>query len=293
MEAGVAWLVGHGVEVVFDLAESEPPLAFLAAADDDRAIGLVDALDDDSVDAVWCGRGGTGATRTLSALDALRPGASAIASGRTRPLIGLSDATPLLIARSTAMVPGLAIHGPVITQLPRLDPSSQAALVAWLGDPDVMPTLVSSSSAAAVAGRVEGRLVAGNLAMLAACCGTPEQPQLAGAILLVEDIGEPAWRADRFMAQLARAGALRGLRGLALGTFEDCTPDGGVEAVLVGWARSIGIPCLGGLPVGHGAACWPVALGLASRLDADCGVLVPLESCGDWLARTAATVARR
>ena len=312
-DAGLNWLRGAGVTVLVPTATPPGPLPFLAGPDLGRAQELAGAFAVEDVDAVWCGRGGSGAQRTLSALDAVgawaarvedardatMPGPSVSGRGaltprpsrfaqvrRSVPLVGLSDATALLLARLHDDRPGVAIHGPVITQLTRLDTPSAMALRAWLADPVTLPVLRASPERVHVAGRAEGTLVAGNLALLASCCGTPEQPRLDGAVLLVEEIGEPAYRIDRMMAQLARSGALHGLRGLALGSFEQCTPPDAAEACLAWWARRLDVPCLGGLPVGHGSACWPVALGLRYLLAADDGFLAPLENVDAWLHRT-------
>ncbi len=270
LEAGLAWLRSAGLEVLPPRPRPEGGPTFLAGDDALRADELVEALCHADVDAIWCGRGGVGALRTLMTID--RAGASDALGARPElPLIGLSDATPLLLARSARG--GSAIHGPVGIQLPRLAPATDAAMRAWLRQPDELPTLVAAPGAPRRGGGVSGPLVAGNLAMLAATTGTPEQPRLDGAILVVEDIGEPDWRVDRFMAQLERAGALAGLRGLGLGTFEGCTPAGGVEAVLMAWAERLDVPALAGLPFGHGADVMPLALGRIAELDPICGEL--------------------
>ncbi len=324
-EAGLAWLRAAGVQVSVAASPAPGPLPYLAGPDLARAQALAGAFAVEDVDVVWCARGGTGALRTLTALDAVEAWAAQVSDRRTEtlpapapmgsvsavaahlddparasrrsprqrfdarrrhvPLIGLSDATALLLARQADPAPGVAIHGPVITQLTRLDEGSASAMRAWLAQPDSLPVLRADPGLVPVSGRAEGALVAGNLALLASCCGTPEQPELTGKILLIEEIAEPAYRVDRMMAQLVRSGALRGLRGLALGRFEGCKAD--VTDCLVWWAQQLAIPCVGRVPVGHGSACWPVGLGLRYLLAADEGLLAPLEGLSAWVARTA------
>lgn len=311
-DGGLAWLRAAGLTLETRQTGGPGPLPFLAGPDLARAQELAGAFAVEEADAVWCARGGSGALRTLSALDAggawaarvddarattLRGSSKEPTPGqppwsrfaptrRSVPLIGLSDATALLLARVYDTSPGVSIHGPVVTQLTRLDEPSALALRAWLKKPTTLPVLRAETPVAHVPGRAEGTLIAGNLALLASCCGTPEQPSLDGALLLVEEIGEPAYRIDRMLAQLARSGALRGLRGLALGSFQQCTPEGAAEQVLAWWAKHLGVPCLGGLPVGHGSACWPTALGLRYLLAVDDGLLAPLEDLQGWLRRT-------
>ena len=310
LEAGMAWLRAEGVDVAPPMERPRHDLPFLAGPDLTRAQELAGAMASDARDVVWCGRGGSGALRTLQSLDevvrwarasrhpttpnlvvdgesSLLPHPLGEPGRRQVPLVGLSDATALLLARQRQTPPGVAIHGPVITQLPRLDAASADAVRTWLRYPDQLPVLTAAQPRTVVAGQAEGRLIAGNLSLLATCCGTPEAMVAQDAILLIEDVAEPAYRIDRLFAQLWRSGALRGLRGLALGTWVDCRPADGVQACLADWGERLGVPCCGGFPVGHGGAATPVALGLRYRLLADDGVLAPLQTLSDWLRATA------
>ena len=301
----MGWLRGRGLTV--DPPDPREPgtLRFLAGSDAERARELATTLSGAPCDAVWCGRGGSGSLRTLDAIDELQawaahargsktprriPGEAAIEAGGALaarpelPLVGLSDATALLIARAFGAGPrAAAVHGPVITQLPKLDEGSADALLTWLRAPDRLPSLRADGGGPTVAGVAEGPLIAGNLALLASCAGTPEAIVCDGAVLLIEEIGAPAYRVDRILAQLHRSGALRGLAGLALGTFVDCPEPELVSAVLAQWARRLQVPCAGWFPVGHGAACRPVALGVRYRLLADRGVLEPAQRLSEWL----------
>ncbi len=268
LQAGVDWLREAGVEVVEPSALPDASLSFLAATDAARAADLLAALASD-VDAVWCGRGGTGALRTLAAMG--RP--QLLGVHPDRPLLGLSDATALLLGRRRAG--GRVVHAPVLTQLPRLDAASQQAVREWLASPGRPVALRAAQPSVLASGVAFGPLIGGNLSLLAACCGTPQQVEARGAILLLEDVGEPAYRIDRMISQLAAAGVLDDLAGLAVGTFVGCTDPERLDAVLADWASRLGVPACRDLPVGHGAACVPVELGLEYRLDADGGELAP------------------
>src|SRR5690606_40619428 len=76
-------------------------------------------------------------------------------------------------------------------------------------------------------GRATGRLTGGKLALLAAACGTPWQPNLAGAIVFIEDIGERPYRLDRALVQCEQAGLIDGVARLAYGYFTHCDEPGG------------------------------------------------------------------
>jgi muramoyltetrapeptide carboxypeptidase len=124
------------------------------------------------------------------------------------------------------------------------------------------------------AGRATGVLLGGNLAMLVSTIGTVDMPDLDGAILLLEDVGEAPYRIDRMLTQLLRAGALAGVRGIALGQFTECRGTGAVEEVLAERLGGLGVPVLSGLPIGHGEGQKTVVVGAPARLDAAAGSLV-------------------
>jgi muramoyltetrapeptide carboxypeptidase len=123
-------------------------------------------------------------------------------------------------------------------------------------------------------GRVRGRLVGGNLALLAGMAGTPFAPSYEHAILVLEDVNESVYRLDRMLTQLRLSGALSNLAGLILGQFTDIPDDASNEDrplsdlldELAGWC---GVPCLGNVPVGHISDIWTVPLGATAELDVD------------------------
>jgi len=244
---------------------------YLAGSDARRLAELTAALADPGIRAVFCARGGYGATRLLSRLGTAGP------VGPPKLLIGFSDITALhlwLQAHGRA-----SVHGPVLTQLGRLPAATRTRL---------FDLLESSSAAAAlkgtttyVGGAAEGPLLGGNLSVLTRMLGTPFMPALEGAILLLEDQGERPYRLDRMWTHLQLAGVFARVRGIALGTFSACEdPDAAYSSadVLRELAASAGLPCAAGFPVGHGDVNEPVPLGVRVRLDADTARLTFLEA---------------
>ncbi|MCB9777931.1 MAG: LD-carboxypeptidase [Alphaproteobacteria bacterium] len=224
---------------------------YTAGTIEQRRADLITALTAPDIDAVWFARGGYG---TVQLLPDLPPPAD------DRPIIGFSDATALFCAldrqRLHGVRAGRAVHGPVLHSLADLaDPASQQALRSLLlGDPRVH---LPGVHLAGPTDRVQGRVVGGNLCVLASLAGTPWALCARDAILLLEDVGEPAYKLDRLITQLRLSGALDGVRGVALGTFTDCrTPpdaDWTIEALLVELLAPLGVPVVGRLPVGHGS----------------------------------------
>ncbi|HSK13791.1 MAG TPA: hypothetical protein VK907_11290, partial [Phnomibacter sp.] len=70
-------------------------------------------------------------------------------------------------------------------------------------------------------GKATGRLIGGNLALLAHLAGTISMPDTKGCILFIEDVGEYLYNIDRMLVQLDRAGKLKDLAGLVVGGFTD------------------------------------------------------------------------
>ena len=252
---------------------------YLAGADRDRAADLEAALAGDAA-AVWAIRGGYGTLRTLQHLD-LTP-----LLERPRAFIGFSDNTAIHLALHRL---GLtSFHGPH-AGFEHFSETTEAALRAVLMEArpaGELPPPTTASILTLGPGCAEGPLVGGNLALLAATCGTPYQPDTRGAILFLEDVGEPLYRIDRMLVQLRLAGLLDRLAGIALGEFtampdptSPAASDGepSVEDVVRELLTPLGVPMVLGLPFGHGRENWTLPLGIRARLDADRGALALLE----------------
>jgi muramoyltetrapeptide carboxypeptidase len=237
---------------------------YLAGSDAERLTDLNAAIQDDAIDGIWCVRGGYGAMRILADVDydAMRR--------HPKALIGYSDITALHAAIGARS--GVAtFHGP--TARGELTAFARDSLVrAVVAHEDSCGT--ASAARTLRSGRARGRLAGGNLALLAALAGTPYAPDYDGAILVVEDVGEPLYRIDRMLRQLALAGALATLAGLAFGQFTECndavdTASRDLDAVLREAADIAGVPALAGIPLGHVGDQWTVPLGAHAELDTD------------------------
>lgn len=240
---------------------------YLAGDDDRRLTELTRATSASDERAVFCARGGFGATRLLPRFDA-----RAVA----KPLVGFSDITALHGACQSVGI--ISVHGPVVTQLGDAIDEDVVALFELLENPRYRPTLQGISQVAGPL--VEGHVVGGNLAVFSRLIGTPWMPPLDGAILFIEDVGERPYRVDRMWQHLAQTGCFERAAGLALGEWTDCEDPGGAfpfEEVLDGLVRETGLPCVGALPCGHGARNVAFPLGARARLDSEDGRLVFLE----------------
>jgi muramoyltetrapeptide carboxypeptidase len=247
---------------------------YFAGSDAQRLADLDGALADPAVRGVICTRGGYGVQRLLDNLDL------AAVHADPKLVVGFSDITALQLAlwRGARLA---TVHGPGAAWLDqRTGPESAESLRRALmtTEPVVVkarPDEETSGVRLAGAGPVTGTLLGGNLCLLAASVGTHDLPDLDGAILLLEEVDEPPYKIDRMLTQLRRAGVLRGVAGIAVGQFTDCADGWAVSVadVLAERLGDLGVPVLGGLPVGHGADQLTVPVGVPATLDVDAGTL--------------------
>ena len=238
---------------------------YLAGTDRQRADELMRAFTDPEIDAVFPGTGGYGTTRILELLDYDQIAAN------PKMLIGFSDITGLHVAIGQRC--NLAtVHSP--------NPM-------WgLGSPDGMPVFAADHFWPMVRpdaplripytypvsdefgpptvyaeGAAEGRLVGGNLSLVAAMVGTPFEAETDGKVLFLEDVREAPYRVDRMLRQLKSAGLLDSPAAVILGQFHRCqredheddddTPGLSLDRVFRDYFEGAPYPVVGNFPAGH------------------------------------------
>jgi muramoyltetrapeptide carboxypeptidase len=273
--------LGAGLAVLADwgLALEPPPEAwrerrwgYLAGRDGERAADLLACRDSTTATppALWaCVRGGWGSARLLEKPMAQPPGW----------LLGFSDVTSLLFDRVRRGLGG-GIHGPMVTTLAAEPEWSRERLRALLfGE-----TLQDLQGTGWQSGVAEGWLLVANLTVATHLLGTPHLPDLRGAILILEDVGEAPYRIDRMLTHWRLSGALRQLAGIGFGSFAACDEADSraeepaahrfcVEQVLQERTRDLGLPVVAQLPVGHAPGNAALPLGCPARLDGGRGRL--------------------
>lgn len=235
---------------------------YLAGNDRTRLKDINNALRDPAIDAVWCLRGGYGLIRILEGIDY-----DAFARA-PKAVIGYSDVTALhaAIQKNCGVI---TYHGP----------TAREALTEFSRD-SLERAVVEQTDSCGVAhtareirkGSAEGRLLGGNLAVLAALCGTPYMPDLTSCILILEDINEPVYRIDRMLQQLRLSGALDACRAIVFGECVQCEDAGGgrtLDELLREIAAAVDVPCLAGIPVGHIDRQWTIPLGASGYVDTE------------------------
>ncbi|TDB77020.1 LD-carboxypeptidase [Micromonospora sp. KC723] len=268
---GVELLTGWGLRPV-PAPNAYARRGYLAGDDALRAADLNTAFADPRVRGVVCTRGGYGAQRIVDLID--------MAAVRRDPKVvaGFSDITALQFAlwRGARLA---GVHGPGAAwrddRTPLRSAESLHAALMTTNPVTVRAVAEEETYRVRIPGRAEGTLLGGNLCLITASIGTHDLPDLRGAVLLLEEVQEPPYKVDRMLTQLRRAGALDGLAGVAVGQFTECADgwDTTVVDVLTERLSDLGVPVLGGLPIGHGLGQLTVPVGTPAVLDADARTL--------------------
>ncbi len=254
---------------------------YLAAHDDVRAEEFMKFVRDPDVSCIMAVRGGYGVMRILPLLD------FSVIRANPKVIIGYSDLTALVnpIYKLAGLV---AFHGPVATStfdaytldsLRRIVMNTAPA--GSFSESEEFRGAVFSEARAStiVPGTAQGRLVGGNLSLVAALMGTQYEIDLAGNILFIEEVEEEPYRVDRMLMQLVLSGKLASCAGVAIGRFTKCEAGSrsngefklslSIEEVVRGILEPLKIPTVYGLAIGHVKSKITVPVGVLATLDAD------------------------
>lgn len=274
---------------------------YLGGTDTQRAADLNQMFANESIDAIWCGRGGYGSARILPYLD------YELIRSNPKPFIGYSDITSLHygIHAKTGLI---TFHGPVAKEA--LNPFTRRyfneVLVAGKSSvvfeneieavepvqpqpaeikPEPIEGIVTTPLPleTIVPGEAEGVLIGGNLSLVSAIAGTAYDIDMRGKIVFLEDVGEIPARLDRMLTQLLLTeDKLPAAAGVVLGTFADCEPDDlskslSLSELIHDRLSALDVPVLSGLSFGHIKKNFFLPFGVNVKLDTQRQTLTMLE----------------
>jgi muramoyltetrapeptide carboxypeptidase len=238
-------LESWGLHVVFGnsigLEENQ-----LAGSDAQRAADLQEQLDNPSIKAIWCARGGYGTVRVVDLID--------FTQFKKHPkwLVGFSDVTVLHNHLNTMGYK--SIHGIMPISLAKATPDAIESLrlslfgqpLQYTIDPHPMNRL----------GQASGELVGGNLSILYSLLGSPSAINCKDKILYIEDLDEYLYHIDRMMMNLKRNGCLESLKGIIVGSMTDMKDNDipwGKNAleIIQDVTKKLNIPMIFNFPAGH------------------------------------------
>jgi muramoyltetrapeptide carboxypeptidase len=240
---------------------------YLAGDDKLRAGDLRGALTDPNIAGVIFATGGSGAQRTLDALDwdgldGLPP----------KVLAGYSDVTAILEAFA-ARLGWASLHSPMVTSAGDTAHYSFGSLLRALMRPEQAMVTQYPEAVTLTGGTARGITLGGNLTLLTSSVGTDTSLPARGGILLIEEEHEDPYRVDRMLTQLRRSGYLTGVAGIIGGTFTGCGELALIGEILAERLGDLGVPLLAWANVGHGGHQQAYPVGIAGELDADARTL--------------------
>jgi muramoyltetrapeptide carboxypeptidase len=214
-----------------------------AGPDRDRTDAFVSVANDSEHDVVWFARGGYGSVRIVEdALPRLN------AQARRKLYLGYSDMGSVMGALRTASFPLIA-HAPMPADI--LRPQGDQAVLRALAF-----ALERREDALEPSVRDGRSCLAFNMTIFSKLIGTPWLPDLAGQVLLLEEVSEYMYSIDRNLAHITSCPQVRRIAGIRLGRCSLVPPNEPEFAmteveVVEFWCRKAGIAYLGRADIGH------------------------------------------
>lgn len=248
---------------------------YLGGKDADRAADVNAMFADSSVQAILTVQGGWGCNRILPLLD------YQLIRNHPKIIMGFSDITSLLLA-IYARSGVVTFHGPV--GISTWSNFTVDSLKQVLFNPQTITFQNSNQMRVQTItpGKNKGKLVGGNLSVLAAMVGSDYLPDWKNSILFVEEVGEEVYRIDRMLTQLKLAGILDDISGFIFGQCSKCEPEKPqesltLEQMLFEHIRPLNIPAWYGSMIGHIRDIFTLPIGSEVEIDAVAGTIKLLE----------------
>lgn len=240
---------------------------YLAGEDDIRVRDLESMFNDKKVTGILCLRGGYGTPRILDKID------YNVIKNNPKVFIGYSDITALHIAFNQ-YCNLVTYHGIMASTSPTWHEYTYNSFMDMINMKEelVIENPKGEKLYTFIEGKVHGKVVGGNLSLIASTIGTKYEIDTKGKILFIEEIGENVYKIDRMLMQLELAGKLRDCVGIIFGDFENCTKeredDYELEELLYDIIKKYNKPCVYNLQSGHCNPMISIPLGLECYLDA-------------------------
>ena len=220
------------------------------------------ALNDPTIKAIICNRGGYG---TIQLIDEIK---LSELSAHPKWIVGFSDITTLHGLWTRAGV--MSIHGTMSSFLAAggTDKTSLLMRDILLGK---VPRYEVPAHPQNITGKASGILVGGNICTFAPNLSTQADATLGkDLILFIEEVEESMHNIDRQFNILAMNGVLDRCKGVILGEFTDCGTEftfDNCEEMLRQYLVKYNIPILCGFPAGHDDVNLPMIMGAPVTID--------------------------
>lgn len=237
---------------------------YFSGTDEQRLEDLQQMLDDDSVKAILCGRGGYGVGRIIDQISFKK------FKKNPKWLIGFSDIT-ILLSHIYSRFKIASLHSPMAAAFNDDEYKNEYVQSLKLALEGKRSNYQCEVHRYNHTGTATGKLVGGNLALLTHLIGTKSDLNTQNKILFLEDVGEYIYNTDRMVYQLKRSGKLDKLAGLIVGGFTDVKdttiPFGKDVYQVIGDAvKEYGYAICFNFPVGHSRENYALKVGIDHEL---------------------------
>ena len=228
-----------------------------AGTKEQRTSDLQKALDDPSVKAILCSRGGYGLAQIIDKLDFT----GFVKSPKW--VIGFSDISILHNVINNLGIESIhGIMGMHLSTLPDDSKQVQYLKKLLLG---IQPEYIFPNEPNNKTGQAKGRLIGGNMSVIMGLRGSEYDLKYRNAILFIEDVGEKPYQIDRMIQNLRLSGILAKISGLIIGQFSECEEDPlmmqSVQELILSAVNEYGYPVCFNFPAGHVEYNLPFILG--------------------------------
>jgi muramoyltetrapeptide carboxypeptidase len=247
---------------------------YFAGTDQERVDEIMHMFTNETVDAIWCVRGGYGGIRMLDLFD------FEVIAQNPKVIMGYSDVTSILnaIYDRTGLI---TFHGPVgISTFCDFAMESIDNVLFTPKNRHKFPYLREEGTEenpeydlyTITEGKAEGELAGGNLSVLASMIGSEFEVDYKDKIVFLEDVDEKVYSIDRWLTMLLNGSNIHEAAAIVLGAFHNCSkndePTFTLKEVIDGMIKPLNIPASYGLSFGHIANKFTIPVGVHAKFDA-------------------------
>ena len=227
-----------------------------------RTADLQGMIDDNSIKAILCARGGYGTVQIIDSIDFTN------LKINSKWIVGYSDVTVLHSHLNNLGIASLHATMPI-----NFKSNTKESLLSLKNS--LFGNLNSIECKAHPFnkfGKIAGDIVGGNLSILYSLLGSQSDIDTASKILFIEDLDEYLYHIDRMMMNLKRNGMLGKLKGLIVGGMSDMNDNSipfgkTAEQIILEYTKNYDFPICFGFPAGHLSDNRCVRLGINSVLE--------------------------
>jgi muramoyltetrapeptide carboxypeptidase len=281
IEKGIKYIEGLGYRTIVGKNVGKYR-GYLAGTDEERISDIYEMFVNKKVKAVFCLRGGYGASRLLDKID------FKLIRNNPKIFVGFSDITALHLAflQKSGLI---TFAGPMVVSNFAKDLSHYTEEYFWqsINSNKKSGKIIWSNKEkpkSITPGKAVGKIIGGNLAVFNSLLGTAYLPNLKDKILFVEDVNENPYKIDRMLNQLKLNKVFKKVKGIILGSFVDCVEQDQnkktltLKEIFTDYLSELRIPVISGFPHGHNRDLITVPVGINVKMNASKGYIEFSES---------------